>query len=129
MEKKSRDKMFDKLNEKHNMLEGCAFGDRHCLMSSLFTKMNIDVVAELKSLLFDAEILKVMQDKELIHCVDEFFNNNLNISETSRNSFMHRNTLIYRLDKINRLTGFNIKDFNDAVSFKIIEMFYQSWGK
>lgn len=131
MEKKAREKMFDKLNnnESHDLYEGCPIGDRQCLINEIFKSIHSDAVDELKKKLFDVEIMKIMQDAELMRCVNEFFNNNLNISETSRNAFLHRNTLIYRIEKIHKATGFNVKNFNDAVSFKILEMLYHTLGK
>ena len=49
----------------------------------------------------------------------------LNISETSRNLYMHRNTLLYRLDKIEKATGLNIRLFSDAVSFRVLTVLYK----
>ena len=56
----------------------------------------------------------------LIDCINAFFANNLNISETSRNAFLHRNTLLYRIEKISRVTGLNIRNFDDAMTFKML---------
>ena len=56
---------------------------------------------------------------------EEFLESSLNISETSRNLFMHRNTLTYRLDKIERATGLNIRKFSDAVTFRVITILYK----
>ncbi len=61
-------------------------------------------------------------DDEILHTMDIFFKNNLNISETSRKLFIHRNTLIYRLEKIKNLTGLDLKIFDDAIIFKIALM-------
>jgi carbohydrate diacid regulator len=58
-------------------------------------------------------------DDETIHTVQKFFENDLNISETSRQLYVHRNTLVYRLDKIEKLTGLNLTRFDDAIVFKI----------
>ena len=58
-------------------------------------------------------------DEETLLTIDKFFENSLNISETSRQLFVHRNTLVYRLDKIERLTGLDLRKFDDAVVFKI----------
>jgi len=128
---KAKEKLFDKINsnETHDLYSGCQIGDRQCLINSVFSKIDANTKVQLKSVLFDSEIHKIMEDKELLRSVDEFFNNNLNISETSRNAFLHRNTLIYRIEKIRKVTGFNIKNFNDAVSFKILEMLYQNFGE
>ena len=59
-------------------------------------------------------------DEESISTVLSFFENNLNISETSKKIFMHRNTLIYRLDKINKLTGLDIRKFDDAMTMHVL---------
>lgn len=56
-------------------------------------------------------------DREIIETIEEFINCNLNISDAAKNLYIHRNTLIYRLDKINRDTGFDIRKFKDASVF------------
>ena len=61
-------------------------------------------------------------DKETLVTVNSFFENNLNISETARKMYLHRNTLGYRLDKITRTTGLDVKKFDDALTFKIALM-------
>ncbi len=58
-------------------------------------------------------------DRETLDTVLCFFENNLNISETSRRLFVHRNTLVYRLEKIRRLTGIDLREFDNAVIFKV----------
>ena len=61
-------------------------------------------------------------DQETLFTIQRFFENNLNISETSRKLFIHRNTLVYRLDKIKRLTALDLREFDDAIVFKIALM-------
>lgn len=61
-------------------------------------------------------------DEETLNIVNGFFENNLNISETARKLYLHRNTLTYRLEKIEKLTGLNVKNFEDAMTFKIALM-------
>ena len=61
-------------------------------------------------------------DKETITTINKFFENNLNVSETSRQLFIHRNTLVYRLDKIQKNTGLDLRAFDDAITFKIALM-------
>ena len=61
-------------------------------------------------------------DEETLNIVNGFFENNLNISETERKLYLHRNTLTYRLEKIEKLTGLNVKNFEDAMTFKIALM-------
>lgn len=58
-------------------------------------------------------------DAETIHTIQKFFENNLNVSETSRQLYVHRNTLVYRLDKIQKITGLDIRKFDDAIIFKV----------
>ncbi len=71
------------------------------------------------SLLSDGES-ELLNDNELMFTGDAFLSNNLNVSETAREMFIHRNTLIYRLDKIQRLTGLDIRKFSDALNFRIL---------
>ena len=61
-------------------------------------------------------------DTETLMTVQSFFENNLNVSETSRKLFVHRNTLVYRLDKIRKITGLDIREFENAVTFKVALM-------
>ncbi len=61
-------------------------------------------------------------DDETMKIVFQFFQNNLNISETARQLYLHRNTLVYRLEKINKATGLDIRLFEDAMTFKIAIM-------
>ncbi len=58
-------------------------------------------------------------DQETLFTIQRFFENNLNVSETSRKLFVHRNTLVYRLEKIKRLTGLDLREFDDAIVFKV----------
>ncbi len=61
-------------------------------------------------------------DRETLMTVQAFFENNLNVSETSRKLFVHRNTLVYRLEKIRKLTGLDLREFDHAVTFKVALM-------
>ena len=61
-------------------------------------------------------------DEETLTTINKFFENSLNVSETSRQLFIHRNTLVYRLDKIQKLTGLDLRVFEDAITFKIALM-------
>lgn len=61
-------------------------------------------------------------DDETIVTIQKFFENNLNVSEASRQLFVHRNTLVYRLDKIYKLTGLDLRHFDDAIIFKVAMM-------
>ena len=61
-------------------------------------------------------------DEETLVTVNKFFENNLNVSETSRQLFVHRNTLVYRIEKLQKATGLDIRTFDDALTFKIALM-------
>lgn len=61
-------------------------------------------------------------DSETIFTINKFFENNLNVSETSRKLFVHRNTLVYRLEKIKKLTGLDLREFDHAIIFKVALM-------
>ena len=61
-------------------------------------------------------------DAETLFTIQRFFENNLNVSETSRGLFVHRNTLVYRLEKIRKLTGLDLRNFDDAIVFKVALM-------
>ncbi len=76
--------------------------------------------------IFLSEVLKKKKIKnlneEILSTINSFFDNNLNISETSRKLFIHRNTLVYRLEKIKNLTGLDLRNFEDAIKFKLALM-------
>ena len=61
-------------------------------------------------------------DKETLFTINKFFENNLILSETARKLFVHRNTLVYRLEKIKKLTGLDLREFDDAITFKVALM-------
>ncbi|MBR6719364.1 MAG: helix-turn-helix domain-containing protein [Clostridia bacterium] len=61
-------------------------------------------------------------DHETIVTIQKFFEKNLNVSETSRQLYVHRNTLVYRLDKVQKLTGLDLRMFEDAIVFKVAMM-------
>lgn len=86
----------------------------------LFEKIVLNINKEIK----DELLLKLKDkfdlfDKEIIDTIDEFVNSGLNISDAARKLYIHRNTLIYRLDKINKETGFDIRNFKEATVFVI----------
>ncbi|MCL2837570.1 MAG: helix-turn-helix domain-containing protein [Oscillospiraceae bacterium] len=71
--------------------------------------------------IFKKESIDVLDD-ETLFTIQKFFENNLNVSETSRKLFVHRNTLVYRLDKIKKLTGLDLREFEDAIVFQVAVM-------
>ena len=70
---------------------------------------------------FTAQKPDELEEEELT-TINKFFENSLNVSETARQLFVHRNTLVYRLEKLQRATGLDIRNFEDAMTFKIALM-------
>lgn len=87
------------------------------------------LIYQLPTTLCDAFLKEVFRkgsieslDQETLFTIQRFFENNLNVSETSRKLFVHRNTLVYRLEKIKKLTGLDLRQFDDAIVFKVALM-------
>ena len=72
-----------------------------------------------------AEDFVLSLDRETLMTIQCFFENNLNVSETSRKLFVHRNTLVYRLEKIYKLTGLDLRKFDQAIVFKVAMMVHK----
>ena len=71
---------------------------------------------------FGNKIPDVLEDEEAMSTIVKFFENNLNISETARQLYVHRNTLVYRLERIEKEIGLDIRKFDDAMTFRIAVM-------
>ena len=71
---------------------------------------------------FGNKIPDVLEDEEAMSTIAKFFENNLNISETARQLYVHRNTLVYRLERIEKEIGLDIRKFDDAMTFRIAVM-------
>ena len=96
----------------------------HSYREFMLIKMLEDIpenkLNEYLSILLDNDAKELLKDEDMVNTAEEFLENSLNVSETSRNLYMHRNTLMYRLDKIERVMGLNLRKFSDAVTFRII---------
>ena len=90
----------------------------------LYENINPEIMSLLADKVLTSAFLKMMCDYDLVSCAIMMFENNLNISETSRNAFLHRNTLVYRIEKIQKLSGLNIKNFEDAFTLKLLMVLY-----
>ena len=99
-------------------------GDIHSFKEYVLIKMLEELpkhkLSENLQTLMDAGAKEIFSDEEMILTAEEFLENSLNTSETSRKLYLHRNTLIYRLDKIEKATGLNIRKFSDAITFRLI---------
>jgi len=68
---------------------------------------------------------EIFEDKEMTDTAEAFLENNLNVSETARILYLHRNTLTYRLDKIQKYTGLDLRKFSDAVTFRLMTILFK----
>lgn len=99
-------------------------GGVHSFKEYVLIKMLEDLpkykLNEYLELLMDEKARDIFGDEEMIATAEEFLEANLNVSEASRKIYLHRNTLMYRLDKIEKATGLNVRKFSDAVTFRLI---------
>lgn len=107
---------------------GCIFYSEHTIFPSdhlgigrLIYDLPTDICKDFLSEIFGKQVPHSFDD-ETMQTVNKFFQNNLNIAETSRQLHMHRNTLIYRLEQIEKHTGLDLRKFEDAMTFKIAIM-------
>ena len=94
------------------------------MLEYVVRKLNLKDALNMRNCLIDKNFKMLMKDVDMIKCIEEFFKYDLNVAETSRNSYLHRNTLLYRIEKIKNLTGFNLKSFEDALSFRMLMYLY-----
>mgnify|MGYP001056681266 FL=1 len=102
----------------------------HCAAALLYDNLGIArLIYQLPTTVCEMFLREVFKqgsieslDQETLFTIQRFFENNLNVSETSRGLFVHRNTLVYRLEKIKKLTGLDLREFDDAIVFKVALM-------
>ena len=94
------------------------FGYRKLGVGRLIYQLPEEVCEMFIEEIFDGESLEVI-DGETLNIIRTFFENNLNLSETSRQLYVHRNTLVYRFEKIQKRFGLDLRSFEDALTFKI----------
>jgi len=90
----------------------------------IFNNVSVDFLDKYRSIYSNKQVLAIVNNAELISTAQLFLQNNLNITLASKKGYMHRNTLIYRIDKIKRLIGLDIRVFEEAVVFENLVMFY-----
>ena len=105
--------------------KGGIFSYKEFIMMRMIEEIPEATLKKYLDILLDSGAKDILSDNEMLCTAEEFLLNSLNISETSRNLFMHRNTLMYRLDKIEKAMGLNIRRFSDAVTFRIILILYK----
>jgi len=94
------------------------------LLSKIVCDMQKNAVDAHLSTFLTEEAREIFEDADMMETAEQFLANSLGVSQTSRILYMHRNTLMYRLDKIQRATGLNIRSFDDAVTFQLVKLLY-----
>ncbi len=121
--------LADRYKEAQTAIEvGRVFDTEKAVMS--YSSLGIGrIIYQLPTTLCEMFLSEVFQkspiealDQETLYTINKFFENNLNVSETSRKLFVHRNTLVYRLEKIKKLTGLDLREFDHAIVFKVALM-------
>ncbi len=97
----------------------CVF--RKLLLERFLMNISREEGMHYHNLLFNRKTAKLFNE-EMLQTIDMFFRKDLNLSDTARQLFIHRNTLVYRLDKVQRQTGLDLRHFDDAVTFKILSV-------
>lgn len=105
---------------KSSTQEICKIGEKNCFLQNFFKAIPSEVYQKHLSDVENDEIKKILSDPDDRHTVEVFLHNNLNINAASKELFMHRNTLIYRLEKIRNLTGLDLRRFCDAFIFHVL---------
>jgi len=90
------------------------------MLGTLLANLDENSLGYISIILKEQSVQDFLNDKELVKMVELFFINNLNIIQTSKMANVHRNTLVYRIEKINKLLGLDIRKFEDAVSLQIL---------
>lgn len=93
---------------------------REYMLIGLAAEMSEESAAKLKSGYDCVALKKIFADRELLSTCFKLFENDLNVSLTARMLYMHRNTLIYRLNKIHKMCSLNVCKFSDAVKFLLL---------
>jgi len=92
---------------------------RHLVMERFLTDTPRELGARYHSILFNRKTSRLFNE-EMLHTIQMFFEKDLNLSDTARQLYIHRNTLVYRLDKVQRQTGLDLRKFDNAVTFKLL---------
>lgn len=108
-------------------IKGEILSTRDLVLVNLLEDIPKSRLEEIKRSLIDNKGLEIFKDEELLETGERFIECNLNMSETARVLYVHRNTLTYRLDKIEKITGLDIRKFNDALVLKIVLMSNKIW--
>ncbi len=100
----------------------------HLTLERLVASVPEEAARETASQLFNRRNSRLL-DEEMLRTIDAFFRKSLNVSDTARQLFIHRNTLLYRLDKVQKQTGLDLRCFDDAVTFRLLLALRQYRGE
>ena len=95
------------------------FTYRSLLLERFLSEVPNDMCTGYNAMIFNRKTARLFND-EMVHTIETFFDNSLNLSETARKLYIHRNTLVYRLEKVQRAIGLDLRNFDDAVTFKMM---------
>lgn len=98
---------------------GCVLISQPGARASFLSELPQDLGRRYHAILFNRKTQRLFSD-EMLQTIDMFFRKDLNLSDTARQLYIHRNTLVYRLDKIQRQTGLDLRKFDDAITFKTL---------
>ncbi len=98
---------------------------RNLVLERFLTDIPRELGARYHSILFNRKTARLFNE-EMLHTIRMFFEKDLNLSDTARQLYIHRNTLVYRLDKVQRQTGLDLRRFEDAVTFKLLMLLNKS---
>ena len=92
---------------------------RNLLLERFLREVSPEMSMGYNSMIFNRKTARLFNE-EMVHTIETFFDNSLNLSETARKLYIHRNTLVYRLEKVQRAIGLDLRNFDDAVTFKMM---------
>ena len=92
---------------------------RNLLLERFLDEVPFEMCADYNAMIFNSKTARLFNE-EMLHTIEAFFDNSLNLSETARKLYIHRNTLVYRLEKVQRSIGLDLRNFEDAVTFKMM---------
>ena len=92
---------------------------RNLLLERFLSDVSPEMGASYNARIFNRKTARLFND-EMVHTIETFFDNSLNLSETARKLYIHRNTLVYRLEKVQHAIGLDLRNFDDAVTFKMM---------
>ena len=92
---------------------------RNMLLERFLSEVSPEIGASYNARIFNRKTVRLFND-EMVHTIETFFDNSLNLSETARKLYIHRNTLVYRLEKVQHAIGLDLRNFDDAVTFKMM---------